>query len=270
MAQAQWGSDPEFFGPRHEHREARILDALGGSLRNEGGFHLECAAGLGSLSRSIAHMGKSVIAVDLSLPSLLKIKEKTLSKEDAIFPVIADINFLPFPDCTFSSASSAETLEHIPDDHGAVSELGRVLLPGGALVGTVPAGPKQWSDWDIWADHKRRYTKDSMELILREAGLEPAVKVWGWPFLRFYDGFFLKKVNRRRLKTLGPAEQDPALRKISRLGRHRRLVGLVKAVFSLDHLFDHLPWGVGLLFVARKPEEGQDGLKLVNPSSSLP
>ena len=51
-------------------------------------------------------------------------------------PVVADITALPFADDVFSSATSAETLEHIPDHEDAVAELARVLMVGGWLVGS--------------------------------------------------------------------------------------------------------------------------------------
>lgn len=253
MAKAEWGADPEFFGPRHAHREGRIVRAVErlGVVR---GPHLECAAGVGSLSLTLARRGRTVVAADLSLRSLAHVAAAAHRAHAAerVLPVVADITRLPFADGAFASATSAETLEHLSDDRAAVAELARVLGPGASLVGTVPAGPGQWSDWDVWADHQRRYTAGGMSGTLADAGLEPAVRVWGWPLLRLYDDLFLKRVNRRRLQAAGPLDDDPALRRVSGLGRRRWLVTLVRAAFELDRLFDRVPWGVGLLFVARK------------------
>ncbi len=249
MVKAQWGAEPEFFGPRHAHREGRILRALDG-LEVPAGPHLECAAGVGSLSAALAARGRIVVAGDLSLRSLAVIQRK-MPSEATVFSVVCDITNLPFRDASFSTASSAETLEHIPNDTAAATELGRTLAPGGALVGSVPAGPEQFSDWDVWADHQRRYTKDVMETLLADAGLQPSVTVWGWPILRLYDDFFLKRVNRRRLKSPS-IEDDASLRRVSSLGRKRLLVKIVQAAFSIDRLFDNVRWGVGLLFVGRK------------------
>ena len=165
---------------------------------------------------------------------------------------MADITALPFAGEVFASASSAETLEHIPGHEDAVAELARVLASGGWLVGTVPAGPRQWSDWDEWAGHLRRYTAAEMKEILTSASLEPEVSVWGWPLLRLYDELFLKRVNRRRLHHDGAIDGDSKLSAVSALGRKRRLVALVRSLFEFDRLFDGSPWGVGLLFAARK------------------
>ncbi len=222
MGMAEWGADPEFFGPRHAHREGRIV----GTLRRfapASGPHLECAAGVGSLACSLARRGREVVAADRSLRSLreLDLRARQAGLSARVLPVVADITRLPFDDESFASATSAETLEHLPDDGAAAGELARVLRHGGWLVGTVPANPSQWSDWDDWGGHLRRYTASGMRELLGGAGLDARVMVWGWPFQRLYDELFLTRVNRRRLHTDGPLEGDPTLRRVAGLGRSR-------------------------------------------------
>jgi SAM-dependent methyltransferase len=253
MGKAEWGADPEFFGPRHAHREGRITKRLERHVSIPG-IHLECAAGVGSLSLSLAHRGHTVISADLSLRSLrvLAVRADSTGAADRVLPVVADITALPFASEAFASATTAETLEHIPGHQEAVAELARVLASGGWLVGTVPAGPRQWSDWDEWAGHLRRYSAAEMNGILKNANLEPEVVVWGWPLLRLYDEFFLKRVNRRRLHHDGTVDNDSTLKTVSALGRRRWLVTLVRSLFGFDRLFDGAPWGIGLLFAGRK------------------
>ena len=251
---AKWGSAPEFFGPRHAHREERIARRLRDAVPTPG-LHLECAAGVGSLTLTLAREGRTVVAADLSVRSLVHLARQAAADGVAGFalPVVADLAVLPFRDDTFPAATSAETLEHIPNHEDAVRELARVLAPSGWLVGTVPAGPAQWSEWDDWAGHLRRYTRREMQAMLDRAGLEPEVTVWGWPLLRLYDDLFLKRINRRRLHHDGAVDDDPTLRRVSGLGRRRGLVALVRFLFALDRVFDGVPWGGGLLFAARKP-----------------
>jgi ubiquinone/menaquinone biosynthesis C-methylase UbiE len=253
MGKAEWGVDPEFFGPRHAHREGRITRRLERLIASPG-LHIECAAGVGSLSLTLAGRGHSVISVDLSLRSLriLAARAAATGASDRVLPVVADITALPFASDTFVSATSAETLEHIPCHEDAVAELARVLAPGGWLVGTVPASQRQWSDWDEWAGHLRRYSANEMEGILADAGLEGEAVIWGWPMLRLYDDLFLKRVNRRRLHHSGAVESDPALSTVSALGKRRWLVAVVRSVFEIDRIFDGVRWGIGLLFAARK------------------
>ncbi len=255
MGQAEWGADPDFFGPRHAFRESLILRSLNDAPA--GGTHLECAAGVGSLAVSVARAGRTVVAADLSIRSLAVVRRRvrTAGLEDHVLPVVADVTRLPFLDATFSSATSAETLEHVPEHGRAAQELSRVLEPGGLLAGTVPADPGQWSAWDDWAGHLRRYTPEAMHDILSQAGLEPRVATWGFPLVRVYDDLFLKRVNQRRLETDQPVERDRRLTWVQRLGNARWLVRLVRTAFGIDRMFSGSHRGVGLLFSGRKPRE---------------
>ncbi|MGC8917077.1 MAG: class I SAM-dependent methyltransferase [Thermoanaerobaculum sp.] len=249
MPKAQWGEDAEFFGPRHDAREARILRLLGGTPP---GLHLECAAGLGSLAAKLTARGFRVVAADASWKSLMVAKRLHGS---VFYPVVADMCRLPFRGGVFASATSAETLEHIDDDGKALAELARVLVPGGVLAGTVPHDPQQWSSWDEWAGHRRRYTQGELAAKLSEAGFSPRVRDWGFPAVRLYDALFLRPLNRRRLELPGPADSDPPLRWVARLGRARPLVTVVGLVFRLDGLFAGSGRGVVLEFAARRLAE---------------
>lgn len=251
MPQAQWGEEPEFFGPRHQFREKLILRAL---KSQGGGLHLECAAGLGSLAAALACRGFRVIAADASWKSLMAARRL---RGQAFLPVVADVRRLPFRASTFASASSGETLEHVNEDRQALGEFFRVLRPGGLLVGTVPHDPQQWSAWDEWAGHVRRYRREELATKLTEAGFEASVRRWGFPMVRLYDALFLKPVNRRRLQLAGPARSDLILGFFARLARLRWVVVLVRGFFAFDCLFLGSSWGVGLLFSAQKPSRGQ-------------
>lgn len=247
MPRAEWGEDAEFFGPRHAYREGLILSAL---AEVRPGRHLECAAGLGSLASALAARGFRVVAADASWKSLAVARK--LHGKKAFLPVVADVCRLPFRAGTFGSATSAETLEHIPEDRQALREFARVLQDGGVLAGTVPHDPRQWSAWDEWAGHVRRYTRRELREKLQEAGFTARVRDWGFPLVRLYDALCLRRVNRRRLEIATPAAQDPKLRWFARLGRIRPVVALVRGLFAVDTLFAGSGRGVGLVFVAEK------------------
>lgn len=53
-----------------------------------------------------------------------------------------DITKLTFPDASFGAVMCFEVLEHVPDYRAGISEISRVLRPGGKLVMTVPFNPQ--------------------------------------------------------------------------------------------------------------------------------
>lgn len=51
---------------------------------------------------------------------------------------VADIQSMPWPDNSFDTVISCETIEHVPEPRTALKELARVLRPGGKLYLTCP------------------------------------------------------------------------------------------------------------------------------------
>ncbi|MGH9076451.1 MAG: class I SAM-dependent methyltransferase [Acidimicrobiales bacterium] len=87
---------------------------------------------------------------------------------------------LPFPSASFDRVIAAEVLEHIPDDDGAMSELSRVLRPGGTMAVTVPRWWPERVSWTISDEyhdrpggHVRIYRRRRLLAGLRACGLEP-------------------------------------------------------------------------------------------------
>jgi SAM-dependent methyltransferase len=63
-------------------------------------------------------------------------------------------------------------LEHVPDDGGAVRELAAALRPDGVLGLLVPAHPRLYGSLDREYGHERRYTRERLERLIADAGLE--------------------------------------------------------------------------------------------------
>jgi SAM-dependent methyltransferase len=85
---------------------------------------------------------------------------------------------LPFADGEFDRVVAAEVLEHIPDDTTAISELARVLRPGGTLAVTVPRWLPEKICWrlsreyhEVEGGHVRIYTTEDLVSKLSDAGL---------------------------------------------------------------------------------------------------
>ena len=66
-----------------------------------------------------------------------------------------------------------DVLEHIPEDRIALASLAAKLAPGGRLLLTVPAIPALWSGHDVAHHHHRRYTRRTLNAVVRAAGFRP-------------------------------------------------------------------------------------------------
>ncbi len=80
----------------------------------------------------------------------------------------------PFPleDAAFHLVLCAETLEHVRDVQLFLSEIRRVLRPGGELALTTPASRPLVRPEDPLSPHLRRFTRRSLARVLGELGFE--------------------------------------------------------------------------------------------------
>ena len=96
---------------------------------------LDAGCGSGEFLLFLAGLGYEVTGVDLS--------PAAISKAKAVVPVArleaASLEQrLPFASGAFAAIWCTEVLEHLFDVHSALTELNRVLMPGGLLILTVP------------------------------------------------------------------------------------------------------------------------------------
>lgn len=101
-----------------------------------------------------------------------------------------DLAALPFGKATFDAAINIVTLEHVTDPGKVLCELARTLAPGGRLLLVVP---HEWEEHQQPHDYFR-YTRYGVELLLRQAGLEPVE-------IRPVGGYF-RLLSRRLLNGL--------------------------------------------------------------------
>jgi SAM-dependent methyltransferase len=239
-----WGTQPEMFGPRHEHRLGMIVAEVEKLPR--GARVLDGAVGLGQLAVRVQQRGYRVIGIDYSFDAALHVRRNT-----TIPVVVGDMTRMPFRDGVFGGITTGETLEHLDNDADAAREISRLLNDGGTCIATVPALRSLWSASDDYYEHRRRYSRAELVRMFENAKLTiQKARYWGFPVVLTYDTLFLLPMNKRRARK--KVTEDTALQSVARAGKSRALVRLVRAVFALDGLFSWLPFGPGLLMVAKK------------------
>ena len=94
---------------------------------------LEVGCGEGELAERLAAIVLDVVAIDQS-PRMVE-----LTRARGVDARVADVQELPFPDDSFDAVLAAWMLYHVADLDRGLSEIGRVLRPGGRLVATTNA-----------------------------------------------------------------------------------------------------------------------------------
>ncbi|MFB2935447.1 methyltransferase domain-containing protein [Aerosakkonemataceae cyanobacterium BLCC-F154] len=146
------------------------------------------------ISRVIAHIPKSSVILDIGCgrkAAFLQAVSPYIKEgfgvdfkvdENVQIPNVRTLQLrlesnLPFADCSFDVVTMLAVLEHIEKEEQILSEIHRVLVPGGKLIITVPsvwAQPvleflayklKIVSEAEI-RDHKRYYTREKLQKIL--------------------------------------------------------------------------------------------------------
>ncbi|NJP06513.1 MAG: methyltransferase domain-containing protein [Chloroflexaceae bacterium] len=245
QATMRWGTQPEFFGPRHRFREEYLFRAV---QQHVSGLRvLDAACGGGSLARRLAASGWDVTALDLSAEFISYLAGQPDAARLQLMR--GDITRLPYADGQFNVVIAGEVLEHLSDDRTALREIWRVLAPGGIAVISVPADPQQW-DWiDDWAGHVRRYRLPELRQRLQAEHLVPLqLHHFGFPTVRLFHRYIYQPHVRQAWLAESPASALAVQGWRKQLASH-----VLYWLFQTDHLFNRLPWGMGLIAVAQKP-----------------
>lgn len=146
---------------------------------------LDMGAGAGRHSFEMYRRGADVIAFDMDAEELEKVRDLFVAmKEAGEVPEGAEADVkqgdalaLPFADGEFDRIVAAEVLEHIWRDVDAITELVRVLRPGGTLAISVPRWLPEVINWKLSAayhnapgGHIRIYTAEELVDKVTKAG----------------------------------------------------------------------------------------------------
>jgi SAM-dependent methyltransferase len=183
-----WQLVPEDPGPPPRHIE-RFVRSLG-----QPGRALDLGCGDGRLTASLA--AHDLVAADVSAVALerarWRVPHARMVELDPDAP-------LPLEDGTFELVLCAETLEHVRDTALLLSEVRRVLRPGGELALTTPAHGRPCGlailalgferRFDPLSPHLRFLSRRSLRRLLDDMGFE---LVW----LRRRSGTLLTRARR--------------------------------------------------------------------------
>jgi 2-polyprenyl-3-methyl-5-hydroxy-6-metoxy-1,4-benzoquinol methylase len=142
---------------------------------------LDAGCGTGLFSQVAVERGARVTSLDVGEGLLAQVAKKCDSRR-----VVGSVMELPFDSETFDYVVCTEVIEHTTSPSTAVSELGRVLRPGGTLVLTTPN--RVWHPAIRLATALRLRPYEGLENWVRWRALRNWIQSEGMQ-LRDYRGF---------------------------------------------------------------------------------
>jgi 2-polyprenyl-3-methyl-5-hydroxy-6-metoxy-1,4-benzoquinol methylase len=146
---------------------------------------LDVGCGEGWFAVELARAGAAVVGIDVAEEPLRRARERGagLCPELDLRLVDADGPW-PVDDAGFDVVWAGETIEHVADTAGWLSQARRVLRPGGRLLLSTPAHGRLRvlalalsrrafeAHFDPRADHLRFYTRSGLTQLLSEFGFQ--------------------------------------------------------------------------------------------------
>ena len=201
---------------------------------------LDVGCGTGANLELLARFGKAE-GVDISADALAFCHERGLSNVQQ-----STAEKLPFEDASFDLVTALDVIEHLDDDVAGLSEIRRVVAPGGHVLLFVPAFMFLWGVQDDVSNHRRRYTLPELKRVVREAGFE--IERATYANITFFAPTLL---GRAVMRATGLRPESESKVNVAALnGLLGRVLGAEGAL--LRHL--NFPFGVSAICVARRIE----------------
>ncbi|HXK33996.1 MAG TPA: class I SAM-dependent methyltransferase [Dehalococcoidia bacterium] len=234
---------------------------------------LDVGCGDGRHIAAAATRGCRAVGVDYDPNELRKARTRLGGHHVGVDLVVADATRLPFRDAAFDAAICTETLEHLPDDRGAIAEVARVLRDSALLHGAVPSHFTELVYWRLSrgyyrtpGGHVRIYAPKVLTRRLAERGLRVRdvryihfVDSLVWLRFCLADAFLPKRQPRSDFEAavlIAEAQMRPVAGWRRRL---RRALATSRFIAALDTA-GALVWPKSFAFVAEKrPGRGAPG-----------
>lgn len=156
-----------WFRARRDLVEAQLARALGGRAGGARRLRLlDYGCGTGFNLRLLARYGEA-FGADVTNPQAEEFRSVPHERFLAIDADLAQHRG------TFDVVTALDVIEHLDDDVAGLVSMRELLGPGAQLVVTVPAYDWLWSGEDVISEHRRRYTRGTLERTCRAAGLVP-------------------------------------------------------------------------------------------------
>ena len=151
---------------------------------------------------------------------------------------------LPYPDESFDLVTGLDVVEHLDDDLAGLSEMRRVLKPGGRAFLFVPAFMFLWGVQDDISHHRRRYTMKQLKDVVSRAGFE--IERATFANITF---FLPTLVGRMLMRVTGfrPESENNLT-----IGVLNKPLGMILGSESLWLRHLNLPFGVSAICIARR------------------
>lgn len=160
---------------------------------------LEIGAGIGTITRELEQGLELLIALEVDRFYVDRLKNLFRGKPH-IRPYLSDVALADWESLKAEKLDTivlSNVLEHIPDDASAVRRFRQILAPGGRVLILVPALPQLYGAIDEAVGHYRRYTPDTLKVVLEGNGFE--VERLEWMNLVGMPGWFVNsRLFRRR------------------------------------------------------------------------
>lgn len=195
----------------------------------------DIASGTGFIANEIRRIGYKNITVSDRSKTALKMLSAEFNEVKSI-----DLPSLVGIQETYDCILLLDVLEHISDDYGSLQSATKLLKKNGKIIITVPAFEFLWSQKDVRVEHKRRYTKKTLERVIMHAGLKIEYCSY-YNFFLFLPALLYAMVNKND-------ERIPRYNSLQNIV-FRRIFMLEKPLIRRKFKF---PFGVSVIAVVSK------------------